>query len=418
MKFRFLSPPTLGVITFVVLILALLVLQQMNPLAAIAVVVLSLAVIALTGNLGQRARLFYGGYALVLLFIGSLLAAIVIYQAVSGAPAVGMLVGSERLQLVQSEAFQTGVLDHLPAQLDKNQLKTVGSLGQAAAVAEGSLDLKTTQLFWSGDVGQAESLTAALKEKGQTPDSAETFYDPFVVVIEAKAAQTLAAAQAAIAPLTNDPLFAYEIDAAWMAEVLAKPDLTWAQVGLADYQEPIKIVSSNPVTSGGGQLSLVLFTYFWDRAITGTPGIDLPLNPEVAAKIQYFTEGVARQRSSGEILNELTRRGYTPWGITYQSAALTEKDKWQDRFVLAKLTPTIVSSNVMVGIGDVGLPLIQQLKIEGSPIHEGMLQVGKQFNYLATDPPSAITPPSRRQLLAVQRATGLCQTEGGEYVCQ
>ncbi|MFN9174046.1 MAG: hypothetical protein ACK58N_05890 [Synechocystis sp.] len=396
--------------------MALLALQQMNPLSAIAVAVLSIAVIAIFGNLGKRAQFFYWGYGLVLLFIGGLLAAIVIFQALSGAPNVGMLVGSERLQLVESEAFQTEILERIPAKLDKNQLKTVGSLGQAAVVAEGNLNFKITQLFWSGDGGQTESLMAALKAQGQNPHSVETFYDPFVVVIEAKAAETLAKTQSAVQAL-NDPLFAYEIDTAWMADILAQPTLTWQQLGLSDYQEPIKIVSSNPVTSGGGQLSLMLFAYFWDREVTGTPGIDVPLNPEVAQKIEGFTQGVARQRSSGEILNELTRRSYTPWAITYQSTALTEKDKWQDRFVLAKLTPTIVSSNVMVGIGDVGLTLVQQLKIENSPLHEGMLSVGKQFNYLATAPSTTITPPSRKQLLAVQTATGLCQADGGEYPC-
>jgi hypothetical protein len=417
MKFRFLSSTTLGIVTFFLLILILFVLRQMNPLSAIAVGILSMSFIALSGNLGRRARFFYWGYGVTLFFIGGVLGVVVVYQAFSGAPKIGMLVGSERLPIVQSTVFQTEVLDKVPAQLNKNEVKTVGSLGQVTEVETGNLDLKTTQLFWAGDVGQTEPLLEVLKSKGLSPNYAETFYDPLVVLIEMRSAQLIATKQNHLRPIFNDPVFAYEIDTEWLADILSTPGFTWQQLGLLDYQEPVKIVFSNPVTSAGGQLSLMLFSHFWDKKVTGTPGINVPLNAEVTRKIQQFSEGLAQPNSSGEVINELTRRGYTPWAITYQSTALTEKNKWQGRFVLAKLAPTIVSANVMVGIGEVGFPLVQQLKIEGSSIHQGMLTIGKQFNYAVTPTLNAITPPSRKQLIAVQHATGLCKVDGGNYSC-
>lgn len=377
MKF-FSNPKTLGFLTLVVVFLLGVLLNLNLILTAMIAILLALAVTILMGNIGSRLQFFFPIYGFIFLAAAMALGIVVGWQAFSGPPSIGIVVGSERIHLVESSDFQNQVLDKIPVKLQETH--RAGSLKQATLVKENKLDLNLYQLFWTGDKSQSQDLLDALEAAGKKPRVIDTFYDPFVIIAQRDAMEKLAATNPNHIKKLDNQYFQYEIDTEWLASKLNISTVSWESLGLPEYSDPINILSSNPTKSGGGQLTFMLFVYYWDLEITGTPGIDIPLNPQVAARTINSYQSYYRTGSSGEIVEELVGRGFTPFGMTYLSAALTEKERWENDYVLVKLNPTIVSSIQLVGIGEIGQEFINQLSTD-TPLTESFTKVGQQYNY-------------------------------------
>lgn len=161
---------------------------------------------------------------------------------------------------------------------------------------------------------------------------------------------------------------------------------------MTDYSSPVTVVSSNPGSSGGGQLTLALFAHFWAEK---EGGLTTPLPPSVVDRAtQFVKRGGFKQGSSGEVISEWVLRNYAPWAITYQSEITSKKDDWKDTAVRVKLIPTITSANVMVGVGERGVPLVQGLKNRNSEVFKALVSAGSKYGYTEKVVATSIAPPS------------------------
>jgi hypothetical protein len=293
-----------------------------------------------------------------------------------------MYVGSERLDLEQSQEFQR-VLNKVSLSL--GEVKAVGSLGQIEEAK--TVDLKKYPIFWSGDSAQAKELVSILKGRNVEVDSVDTFYDPLEMVMVRDQIEILQ--RKFPGQVKREANGDYTIDTRWLAEYVGNTK-TWNDLGLTNYSSPVTVVSSNPRTSGGGQLTLALFAHFWAEK---DGGLSVPISPSVLQRSQAFIKlGGFKQNSSGEVLSEWLLRGYSPWAVTYHSEIEAKRSDWKDTAVRVKLVPTITSSNVMVGVGQ-GIPLVQALKNRNSEQFKELAKAGSKYGYSEKVSATSIAPP-------------------------
>lgn len=353
-------------------------------IGALGGLLLAVGFIILSGSFGARLRNFFPWIGMALLALSALVGVFIIHDVTSGLPKAGVYVGSERLAIVQSPEFER-VLNK--AGLSLGEVRTAGSLRQIDEAT--TTDLKKFPIFWSGDSAQAQALVTELKKRGDDVDSVDTFYDPLEMVIFRSQIEILERKFPDKVKKTGGE---YTIDTRWLSEFMGS-DKTWNDLGLTDYSSPVTVVSSNPLSSGGGQLTLALFAHFWAEK---EGGLKVPLSPGVIDRAQYFIKrGGFKQNSSGEVLSEWLLRNYAPWAITYQSEIKSKEAEWKNSAVRVKLVPTVTSSNVMAGVGEHGVPLIQALKNRDSEAFKTLVVAGSKYGYSANPVVgTSIAPPS------------------------
>lgn len=302
-------------------------------------------------------------------------------------------VGGERYNLLVRNEKVKALLLKENLQITEGSVTKKGSISQLSFL-KNQPDLGNLDFIWTGDAPIASGGKQLIEASGKTVlENEATLSDPLVLVVDKKAAQSLADRQFFMPLDANNPLkknnFSHQVDAVTFAAFL-EGNLTWQDLGLIRYVSPPGIIMSDARQSNGGLMAETLIGTIWHNLIinglSDQPNLPsssqisqfqpLPSTtpPQLVQKMQQLRLHSGFAESTSSKIKVQLEEGGIPWALTYYSVG-KQIIEANAEFTLVALSHTVVNSNQFLAFSENGIKLLRIIQ------SQAFQKIAKDYGY-------------------------------------